>query len=277
MKQLRIFVVIFLFIPVFIFLLTGSGCKNIKGERYKDLARNEYKKDNKMKALEYINKSIEMNPKDASSYNIRGNIYVEMYEEEKALIDYNKSIELDQKHWRYYSDRGGLYFNQKKFKESIDDFTTSIKLKSDIAHSYYFRGMSYYLAEPDIYKDTARTNKALYDLQKVTELDSVYWEAYNALGNLYLDLMKPDLAIKEFKTAASIKPDDPLIHFRIGLAYYLSNDYVNAMPEVDKAIELNRKYSKAFKLRGWIFSKTGDKKSAKIDSVTAAKLDEAEE
>jgi tetratricopeptide (TPR) repeat protein len=57
----------------------------------------ELGKNNYEEAINNFTKAIELDPKDASVYNNRGNAYANLNKYEEALNDYNKAIELDPK------------------------------------------------------------------------------------------------------------------------------------------------------------------------------------
>ncbi|HEN21174.1 MAG TPA: tetratricopeptide repeat protein, partial [Desulfobacteraceae bacterium] len=61
------------------------------------------------------------------------------------------------------------------------------------------------------------------------------------LGWVYLKKGSVLLAKKHFNEAINLKPDNPLFHYHLGMAYYEEQDFINAEKELQKAIKLGLK------------------------------------
>lgn len=69
------------------------------------------------KALELLNKAIELDPNYAKVYSNRGNAYICLKQYTKAIQDYNRAIELDPNDAIAYSNRGSIFVAEMGLKE----------------------------------------------------------------------------------------------------------------------------------------------------------------
>jgi tetratricopeptide (TPR) repeat protein len=85
------------------------------------------KKDYQKAAADY-SKVLELDPKSAYSYKMRGRARYEMADANGAIADYTKSIELDDKDPDIFFMRGYAYGSQKKFAEAKADLERSLQM-----------------------------------------------------------------------------------------------------------------------------------------------------
>ena len=80
------------------------------------------------KAIEDYTKAIEINPKHAEAYFIRGNIFKKRDMYDKAIEDYTKAILSNPNYAEAYGARGRIYNERELFDTAIEDFTKAIQL-----------------------------------------------------------------------------------------------------------------------------------------------------
>ncbi|MFW5781921.1 MAG: anti-sigma factor antagonist, partial [Candidatus Muiribacteriaceae bacterium] len=73
--------------------------------------------------------------------------------------------------------------------------------------------------------------------------------------------MKDD-NIRKWEEVIRVNPTYADAHFQLALAYKNEGKFKDAMREVTKALDINRRYSKAYKLRGDLFRLTGKDEKA---------------
>ena len=74
------------------------------------------------KAISDYNKAIELNPRFADAYVIRGLAYAQGKGQfDKAIADYNKAIELNPRYAKAYYNRGLAYFFKKEYDNAWND------------------------------------------------------------------------------------------------------------------------------------------------------------
>jgi len=101
------------------------------------------KYSNPRKAIEILNKAVELDPGYAMAYNNKGTAYAVLKEYIKAIQNFDKAIELDPGYAMAYRSRGLGYAYLNQHIKAIDDFDRLIALKPGNASGYHNRGVSY--------------------------------------------------------------------------------------------------------------------------------------
>ena len=129
---------------------------------------------NPSKAISYLGRSIQMDPKSADAYNNRGNAYRNLKQYPKALQDYNKAIQLNPNFAKAYNNRGNIYYDQRNFQQAISNYNKSISLNPNYSLGYLNRGLAY--------QQLKKSSLACKDLQKACQLgdcDGINWAKQN--------------------------------------------------------------------------------------------------
>lgn len=93
-------------------------------------------------AVNDFSKAIELNPKLAEAYQLRGWILFFMGKPSQALSDLDLAIKLDPNKYDSWTSRGEVLRQLAKYDESRQDFDKAIKLKPKEPSAYYLRGLS---------------------------------------------------------------------------------------------------------------------------------------
>jgi len=138
-----------------------------RGSTYFDLGFLENKSKYFNKALNDLNKVIQLSPNSMSGYDLRGDIYCfGKNNNKKAIADYSRAIKLDPKYYWLYIERAEAYFGEKKYSKAIKDYSVAIKTNNESkrlqAQFYNSRGICYY--------STGNYNKAINDYNKAIKL-----------------------------------------------------------------------------------------------------------
>ncbi len=224
-------------------------------------------------ALQYVNKSLSVNPNDPVSHYILGMNYIESGDWQKAARELEAAAKNDPGNYMYYYQLGRAQFKLKNFTAARSAFETSIKYngKFDLAH--YNLGMTLkrlklnkdalkafrtahsvnpqnskaYLEEArllnDAYKDSAG---AVNCYKKVIELDPVNVSALNECGHVYSNMGQYANAEAFHRKAVSLlKPGDkdPITYYNLALALY--NQKKNT--EAEKYAQLSYEQKDAIK------------------------------
>ena len=99
------------------------------------------------KAIGDHSKAIACNPEFAEAYVNRGQAYYNKNEVDKAIEDYDKAIELNPELVEAYTHRGSAYRDKTELDSAIADYTEALKLRPKVAESYYTRGEAWLLAK----------------------------------------------------------------------------------------------------------------------------------
>ena len=129
------------------------------------------------KAIEAFNKTIELNPDDADSYNDRGIAFFLKGHNACAIADYDIAIRIKPEYDEAYNNRGVVYNYLGKYDYAIADYKEAIRIKPDYATAYSNRGAAY--------RDQGRYDHAISDYDKAIRIKPEYAVAYYNRGNAY--------------------------------------------------------------------------------------------
>ena len=104
-----------------------------------------------------------------------------------------------------------------------------------------------------------------------SEPDSV--PLHNTVAQLYLDLNRPQDAIRHFREAAHLDPDSAASHFNLGTALTVAGDYESAVLEYQRALAIRKDYGQAHNNLASILLQTGKLAEAVTHLNEAVKLD----
>lgn len=103
-----------------------------------ELAAEEYGK-----VIELCTTYVSENPNDAMAYLNLGEAYYWLEDDPSAIEYFNRSIELDSSNQRAFFYRGYSNYYSENFKAAIQDFTAAIEIDSDYEAAYAGLGYAY--------------------------------------------------------------------------------------------------------------------------------------
>ena len=96
-------------------------------------------------ALEYMDKAIELDPKDDNYLLYKADIYYEAGQIETAISVVDEYVERTPDYFAGYYTRGWYKYNLKDIDGAIEDYTTAITLDPDYPYAIMSRGNMYLL------------------------------------------------------------------------------------------------------------------------------------
>ena len=93
------------------------------------------------RAIEDLNKAIDLKPKYVQAYFNRGSAYCGKGAYDRAIADYSKAIELNSDYALAYFNRGSAYRDKGAYDRAIADYSKAIELNPDYALAYFNRGL----------------------------------------------------------------------------------------------------------------------------------------
>ncbi len=146
------------------------------------------------KAIEYLTNSIRLKPDYADIYYIRGVIYKNLSQYQRAIVDFNEAIRLKPDDADAYTYRGNAYYNLGQYQKAIVDFGEAIRLKPDDDMAYNNRGNDYV-------KGLGQYQRAIQDYDEAIRLKPDFDMAYNNRGIAYLMQGNKYLGCRNFQKA----------------------------------------------------------------------------
>jgi tetratricopeptide (TPR) repeat protein len=153
-------------------------------------------------AIESYAKAVEVDPKFAAAFHLRGKAYAGLGDLKAAISDQAKAIRIEPKFADALMDRGTLMRETGNFDGAISDFSRVIKLDKN-ASAYFQRGLCY------AGKDDPR--RAAADFTKVIEMAPGFAEAYRQRALAYSKLGDAAQAQADQATAATVANAQPAL------------------------------------------------------------------
>ena len=121
-------------------------------------------------ALSELNQALQIDPRDAESYNNRGSILTFKGQYQEAISDFDKAIKLNSRYAKAYYNRGLAYFYLKHYLKAVTDLAVAIELNPKDAEAYHNRGLAY--------DQLGQTDRAVDDFNMAIALKPNLADAY---------------------------------------------------------------------------------------------------
>lgn len=216
-------------------------------------------------ALKVINNAIFFEPNNTSHLSKRGRIYQRLENYDLAFKDYNKAISIEPEDDLHYSWRASLLKELGRYEQAIQDLNMEIEiLNKESALSF-----------DKAYFNNKKNIKTEEEKRKIAVKSLSY--AYYNRGNLYSDLKQYELALKDFNSAISFKPNDCFEYFERGNAYFKLNKEIKAIMDYTTTLELNPKFTEAYYNRALVYASLGKNQDAVNDFDECARIEKNSE
>ncbi|MBX9685213.1 MAG: tetratricopeptide repeat protein [Candidatus Obscuribacterales bacterium] len=139
-------------------------------------------------AVQNLDAAIDLDPKFLGSYELRSRAYLGMKDYGKALADANTILGLNPKSGVGFLLRGAAYVGLKKYSDAIDDCTSAINADNTLDKAYYWRA--------EAYQRSGDFQKSVDDYLQAIRLQPEYRPAMIGLAWSYYKLGKDDEALK---------------------------------------------------------------------------------
>ena len=194
---------------------------------------------------------------------------------EEALKAYDEAISIDPKNMTFLANKGAVYFTQKKYDECINICLEAIEVGKSNMAPFEDRAKSFtrcakaYQKKGDLEKAIEMCNsaqlesydKATQRLLKTLELekkkadtlayqDDTLAEEAKQRGNDHFRAQKWGDAVHEYEEAVKRAPKNAAIRNNLSAALCKVMDFTGAKTQVEKALELDPKYVKAWARKG---------------------------
>jgi stress-induced-phosphoprotein 1 len=194
---------------------------------------------------------------------------------EEALAAYDEAVTIDPTNMTFLSNKAAVYFTQKKYDQCIEECLKAIEVGKEYKASFDDRAKAMtrcakaYQKIGDLAKaiemcqssqlesysnDTQRLLKSL-ELEKKKKdaldyQDDVKAEEAKQRGNEYFRQKEYAKAVADYEEAVKRSPKDPAIRNNLSAALTKILDFNGAKTQVEKALELDPNYVKAWARKG---------------------------
>jgi tetratricopeptide (TPR) repeat protein len=198
------------------------------------------------KAIDYLNKSIALNPLPSAYWTlVLVNKNQQNYDEAIRLGHKAKELERIPKATSYYLlatayfSRGQSNGNDSDYEKAIELLNDGIKLNKNFAVLYLSLGNVY-----KFYKNGTHVDQALDNLNKAKEYDPENPGIYFQIGDLHLSTTRNyDAAIKYLSEAIRLKPDYAMAYWVLAAAYSEKKDYAESIKYLLEGLKYQKEIS----------------------------------
>jgi prepilin-type processing-associated H-X9-DG protein len=159
---------------------------------YRERGIAAYRSGDFLGAIGNLDEAIRLNPDDAQSRNIRGNVWDELGVFERALADYNDAIRIDPNNPAVFHDRAILWQRTGMLDKALLDLDRAIRFSFSDAILYCDRGLVWY--------QKGRHERAVADFNQAIKLDSNFAAAYVDRGLILHNNREFNVAFADSKT-----------------------------------------------------------------------------
>lgn len=176
-------------------------------------ALDNYENGKTSMALFQVSEIVRLNPGYLDAYYLRGRIFSDLQEHDKALADFNFLIEkIPNVFPDVYVERGLVYSSIQKFELAINDYSVALEIENDHLLAYIQRGYCFF--------EVAQFDKAIQDLDKALQIDPKNKHALYIRGSIYVyDLENDQLAVNDFTRLLEVDPTNYAAYLDRGNAY----------------------------------------------------------
>jgi TolB-like protein/Tfp pilus assembly protein PilF len=202
---------------------------------------NERKRGSLDKAIEYLERAVEFDPKYALAYSGLADCYaiapdygwMRPGEAYPRARDYaRRAIGIDPSLADPHASLGNVYTNYDwKWWEAEEEFRWAINLKPSYATAYQWYTI--------LLVFMGRFNEAYEQIKHASELDPLSRVIQLNVGEVLLHLGRNGEAVEQLETVARTNPDWPPAHRLLGLACHMDSNQDRAVDELRKAVVLS--------------------------------------
>jgi tetratricopeptide (TPR) repeat protein len=173
-----------------------------------------------------------LNAESAEADMLAGEALDEMKDNAGATAQFRAAVKADPREPNVHFGLGYLLWGQLQYEEAAREFEAELANNPEDAQALV------YLADSDIRLSHPEAAPPL--LEKAIRIDPAIPLAHLDLGILHADAGKKEDALREFKTAEKLGPNDQNVHWRLARFYQAEGKKDEAKLEFDKTRSLQK-------------------------------------
>jgi tetratricopeptide (TPR) repeat protein len=182
--------------------------------------------------LDAYHRMVAQNAESAEADMLVGEALDEMKDTIGATQEFRSAVQANPKEPNAHFGLGYLLWTQLQYQEASQEF------QAELENTPEYTQAMLYLADAEIQMNRNEDARPL--LERVVKIDPGISMGRLDLGIVYADAGQKEDALREFKAAAVLKPDDVNVHMRLGQLYRSMGKPAEAKNEFDKASGLTR-------------------------------------
>ena len=215
-------------------------------------------------AIGDYSEAIRLDP-SAAYYDNRGDAWDAKGEYDKAIADYNEALRIDPNDAVAYNNRGNAWHSKGEYDKAIADYNEALRIDPNSAYAYVNRGNSRYVK--------GEYDKAIEDYNNALRIDPKLPNAYLNRGSAWKAKGEYDKAIADYNKALRVNPRYAYAYNNRGSAWYAKGEYDRAIEDYNKALRVDPRYVTAYHNRGLAWKLKGEYDKAVADYNEALRVD----
>ncbi|MGO8988895.1 MAG: tetratricopeptide repeat protein [bacterium] len=150
-------------------------------------------------AVPYFNEALRINPSNAGVHNSLAATLAATGKIDEAIIHYHQALQIDNDYADAHYDLGSLLNRLERRKEAIVQYDEVLRLQPSDAHAHYELAV--------ILNREGKRQDAIVHLSEALRIIPNYEEAHLALGEIYLEMKKKNLAYNQYRILRTLNKD----------------------------------------------------------------------
>ncbi|MFW5945706.1 MAG: tetratricopeptide repeat protein [Candidatus Natronoplasma sp.] len=211
-----------------------------KGEALLEEGKNE-------KAVELLEKSLEINPKDVKCWILLGDSYDAVDRKKEAVEAYNKAIDIGGDNLEVLKKKGRILYEMKRYDEAILCFEDILELDPDSKEVWNNKALSH--------MRNGEYEESLESITNALSIDPRFEEALLNKALIFENMGKIERALEISNELIESSPDRSEYHYVKGAYLKALERYGEALDQMNRALELDSNNEKARSLKSEIEKK----------------------
>ncbi len=231
-----------------------------KNERvYLGLAHLCLQQQDSVKAIEWIDKSIELNTKHSGAYLIKADVLMRGNDKnyEEALKAMDAAVELEPRVASHFINRAFIKYKLDDYFGAMADFDYAIGLDPESYEGHYNRAM--------LYAEVGERRKAIDDYTFVLKARPNNVLARYNRASLYTDVGDIKGAISDYSYLLQEEPGNFVARYTRAIMYIQTGQYRAAIGDFDVILKKYPQFESGYMARAECKRKAGDKSGAEAD------------
>jgi len=192
-------------------------------------------------SIEQLKQAIYLDTEYIEAYYELGVTYIILNMQKESIDSFKKALSIDPNHENSLIKLGATYIYLQRYKSAIKILEHATDYLNN-AKAYYLLGISY--------ASLSKNRKAIFAFKNAIELDQDYIEPYLGLATSYIVVQNWNRGISLMNKAILIEPDNPNIHFLLGILHLGNEDIQSAELE----LKILQKIKNSYKLKNKLSS-----------------------
>ena len=221
---------------------------SIMGDALINLSRVQPPADAKVsipKAVEVMQRAVELFPKDAEAWHYYGDALCEGLQVDRGIEAFMKALTLRPDYVEAMSDLGFNYSNSKQYGRAIDVLTRATKANPDYPIVWNNLGSAYL--------GNKQYPEAVNAFKRAVSISPDFVFGLDGLGEAHLKNNQPRLAIEPLQRATQLLPNFPSAWKNLSDAHRRLGENAKALEEAQQAVKLGPYYADAHEMLGAAF------------------------